>query len=251
MRWHWMNENPNGSGLKHGRAWFNLTERFVFHPEWTFGSKARHTGIGIKFGGDESTIMPTVGIAHLFGLYLSFDGAWPRRWRFGKYGEQEREFSVGWYEGRLTLSIAYDWTEGSFHGEYRNIWTQPGSRHWSICPTDIFLGRPKYVEREIETVPVKVTMPEKTYEGTCKIFESSWTRPRLPWFPKRLRRSTVDIPKGIPVPGKGENSWDCGEDAIFGQTCMAQTPNEAIGELVKSALQTRERYGGRNWQPEA
>jgi hypothetical protein len=250
MRWHWHNENANGSGLLHGRAWFYLTDNLVFNPEWTFGAKSSHTGIGIKFGGDERTVQLHLGIAHLFGLFLSLDGAWPRRWRFGKYGEQEREFAVSWYEGHFNISIAYDWTEGSHYGDGRDIWTQPGSRHWSICPMDILFGRPKYQERVIETVPVDVAMPEGSYHGTCKIFESTWVRPRLPWFPRRLRRSTVDIPKGIPVSGKGENSWDCGEDAIFGQTSATPTVNAAIGELVKSALSTRERYGGRNWKPE-
>jgi len=248
MRWHWQNLNEGGSGLRYGRAWFYLTKHLTFNPEWTFGRNA-HTGIGIKFGGDERTIMLSLGIAYLFQVYVSFNGAWPRRWGFGKYGEQERDFSLRWSDGDIHLHFASDWTEPSYHGVHRNIWTQPGSRSWLITPKDILLGRPKYEEREIETVPVKIPMPEKVYDGTVKIFESTWTRPRWPWFPKRMRRTTVDVPTGIPFPGKGENSWDCGDDATFGLTSPATTPAAAVGAIVESVLRNRERYGGRAWTP--
>lgn len=247
MNWHWQNLNENGSGLKYGRAWFHITEHLVFNPEWNFGSRSRHTGIGVKVGSDDRDIGIFIGVAHLFGVYFNLDGAWPSRWAFGKYGEQERSFQLSWFEGRINLELAYDWTEPSYNPKDR--WNHPGDRHWSISPIDVLLGNPKYFEREIETLPVKIPMPEKIYDGTVRIFESTWTRPRLPWFPKRLRRTTVDIPNGIPFPGKGENSWDCGMDGCYGLTSPAQTPADAVGEVVKSVLHSRERYGGRGWQP--
>ena len=54
----------------------------------------------------------------------------------------------------------------------------------------------------------------------------------------------------IPVPGKGENSWDCGEDATFSLSCPSTTISEAIGEMVKSCMRTRERYAGLDFKPE-
>lgn len=53
----------------------------------------------------------------------------------------------------------------------------------------------------------------------------------------------------VPVPGKGENDWDCGDDAIHGSTFAATTIPEAIGKMVGSAMRTRERYASLDWRP--
>lgn len=52
----------------------------------------------------------------------------------------------------------------------------------------------------------------------------------------------------IPVPGKGENSWDCGEDATYAFSCMADSVEDGIASLVRSILVRRRKYGGRNWR---
>jgi hypothetical protein len=51
----------------------------------------------------------------------------------------------------------------------------------------------------------------------------------------------LDIPGGIPHNGKGENSWDCGDDGLWG--CGGDTVEEAIGHAVSSVLRSRRRYG--------
>ena len=100
------------------------------------------------------------------------------------------------------------------------------------------------------TVPTVVPMPERAYPASVKLFESTWKRPR--WFASRMVRAEVKIEKGIPFPGKGENSYDCGDDALFGLTCKADTVEQAIAETVESALRNRRRYGGSvDWQPAA
>jgi hypothetical protein len=53
----------------------------------------------------------------------------------------------------------------------------------------------------------------------------------------------------VPFPGKGENSWDCGEDASYGFGCAAETLEEGIGKFVASKLRDRGRNGGRGWTP--
>jgi hypothetical protein len=52
----------------------------------------------------------------------------------------------------------------------------------------------------------------------------------------------LDIPGGIPHEGKGENSWDCGMDGLFG--CSGATVAEAIANAVRHTQRDRERYGG-------
>jgi hypothetical protein len=67
---------------------------------------------------------------------------------------------------------------------------------------------------------------------------------------RRIRaKITPDTP--IPFPGKGENSWDCGEDATHSMTCNATNEQEAVAKLVASVLNDRYRHGGKNWRPAA
>jgi hypothetical protein len=66
-----------------------------------------------------------------------------------------------------------------------------------------------------------------------------------------MRRANLDIERGVPTPGKGENSWDCGQDATYGLTCPASTVEEALASLRASVMRDRERYGGKDWKPEA
>jgi hypothetical protein len=56
-------------------------------------------------------------------------------------------------------------------------------------------------------------------------------------------QADVKIPGGIPHQGKGENAWDCGDDATFGLGCSARTVPEAIGEVVAVCLKDRRSYG--------
>jgi hypothetical protein len=57
-------------------------------------------------------------------------------------------------------------------------------------------------------------MPEGKYPAHVKRERRTWKRPR--WFTPLVREYwDVDVESGIRVPGKGENSWDCDDDAIF------------------------------------
>lgn len=190
-----------------------------------------------------------------FSLYLNFETRWAQ-----------------WISERLTQAGAYEDRSVAFHvcrtdgsamdlpGQLRwNLWTpdsmwssktprwRNGHFHWA----DVVLGRVDYTDRTIDTVDVIVPMPEGTYAGTVKVFESTWRRRRFPFLSMSMRRTTVDVPEGVPHPGKGENAWDCGEDATYSLTSPATTPSEAVGVLVASVLERRQRYGGKNWRPEA
>lgn len=140
----------------------------------------------------------------------------------------------------------YEWTI------WWNLWTStmewssktPRWRHGCWCIPDTFLGRKKYLREIIEERTVQIPMPEGCYEANIKLCKDTWKRPL--WFADSIMRIDADIPKGIPHSGKGENSWDCGEDGCFGMCCPANTIAEGVGEIVGSVLKDRVRYGG--WQ---
>lgn len=58
------------------------------------------------------------------------------------------------------------------------------------------------------------------------------------------RHAHIEVPSGVPIPGKGESGYDCGEDAVYGLTCRARTVKEAVERFVDDIRETRKKRGG-------
>ncbi|HEU5276809.1 MAG TPA: hypothetical protein VFU97_24345 [Xanthobacteraceae bacterium] len=181
-----------------------------------------------------------IGLCLLFvNVWLRIEGpAFPCR-SFGA----GREFRISIHDWAIWWNL---WTDN-------NGWSSkmPWYRNGSFHPVDIFFGKARYSDETVEEREVLVPMPERTYRGTAKLQIASWKRARWP-FAKRIRRVDIEMAKGeqIPHPGKGENSWDCGEDATFGLCGPARSIEDGIGNLVASVLTSRRKYGGTDWKPE-
>lgn len=239
--WHWSNdtqgdqhESLDGTVPRrlplNARAWLhrhtkNGGSRGVAEIGWSL--TYRHFGIKVGVD-DESGFVVSFGFG--FYVHLSYCPSWLRVRR-------TREIALSFHDGGFFWSVWRD----PMGGWDRSV---PKWREGAWYPANFFLGRVNYTTREVEKREVSVPMPEKAYPATATLFESTWKRPR--WFPERLMRVTIDVPGGIPKEGKGENSWDCGEDATFGITCPARSIPEGIGHLVGSVLKDRVKYGG--WQ---
>lgn len=61
------------------------------------------------------------------------------------------------------------------------------------------------------------------------------------WFKRTGQEVTLNIPKGIPFAGKGENSWDCGDDGLFG--IGGDSIDDAIRRAQEAVTERRRRYG--------
>lgn len=130
----------------------------------------------------------------------------------------------------------------------RDPWWYRGRLGLDDLATLVF-GRERVETTTIAESDTAVDMPEKRYPAHYKAERMVWLRPRLPRALSRVRlTSTLDVPGGVPVPGKGENSWDCDDDAIFSQSSSARTEAEALALFRESAMRTRDRYGGRRWR---
>lgn len=117
-------------------------------------------------------------------------------------------------------------------------WWRQGSIHFD----DLLLGKQRHtLEILKENIPLQIPMPEGVYQATAKIERRTWKRPR--WFAFSRVSVDVTIPKGIPFAGKGENSWDCGDDGLFGYGAEGTDLDNAIAHGVKSVLQSRRRHG--------
>lgn len=249
--WHWRNDSLDRVADKskgvfplEGRAWWHFgygTKRSKeAHIQWLLGK--RSTSFRFDFGhGEESGWGFGFAVPFLVTIHFSINGLFPKF----------RDKKTGWSASREVSLRIFGWSI------WWNIWVDPMGGHsysggkqvdpprWRDGSFNIprfFLGREKYSKVEIETRNVLVPMPEGPYEATATLFEATWQRAR--WFPKRLKRCQIDVPKGIPHEGKGENSWDCGADATYGMTCAARSIPEAVGALVGSVLHDRVRHGG-------
>lgn len=240
MHFHWQNLNERRTGADGmtptgfpwtGRAWLYFG-RLETTFEWALGGL--HTGFHIQH--DDEGVNFMFGVP-LICLFLKLQST--RLARDHRLGERE-----------LALKI-YDW---AIHW---NVWTPmhfwssqtPKHRCGSFLIDDFLLGERKYSSRTLGWRWVEVPMPERIYYGVAQLEESTWKRAR--GFAKRIIRCHIEMLPGeqIPVPGKGENSWDCGEDATLGHTAPAQTIDDGIADVVRSCLKQRSKYGGREWRP--
>ncbi len=153
----------------------------------------------------------------------------------------EREFQIAVHHWTVWLTL---W--GRLH-EWQTVdpWWIRGV---SLNLPDFILGRSRFTERVVGEFDVTIPTPEGTYQGRATITHCTWKRPR--WVAHSRTGTRVTIMNGIPFPGKGENSWDCGLDALWGYGCESTKPEAVIARGVQLALENRRRYGGSvEWKP--
>lgn len=244
MRFHSQNLNEKKHGrtgwmLRHGRCWLSLGA-FSFRLEWLIPT--HFFCLGVEFADGDDAISFSFGCG-LFVLFLGIGHSPLHRWLSKKIGGYEgREIKLTIHDGALWWSFwcpTMSWSSQT-----------PRYRSGAFHPVDFLLGRAKYASRNIADERAVVPMPEGGYPASVKINEDTWKRPRWP-FTKRIIRAEIRPDTPIPFPGKGENLYDCGEDAshsLYG--CFDNTLDAVLG-MSRSVMRSRLKYGGGwNYQPE-
>lgn len=207
-----------------GRAWLSTLHREL-RFEWSLW--AHFCGVSMKVDAETGGLQLHAAFPP-FSFWLTLPiRLGMRRGRDVFFDLSVHDAALWWQFGGNSMewsSRTPKWKNGCFHFD------------------DFFLGPQKFTGRVLSTHEVLVPMPEGPYRATVKLEECVWKRPR--WFAIVRRTATVDVPQGIPHQGKGENSWDCGEDALHGLSCSAETVDEAIAKTVASALKSRRKYDG-------
>lgn len=235
MHFHWQNlndRNGGGSAWREGRAWWHFKRR-TLRVEWVH---FRHPCFALELteaGGDGDELALHVAL---------FFGSWWVSLNRCRTHEADTAFGV-----RTGITLWDDWLRVFWR--HNSDTGKKIGREWGVHLLDVLLGRTQYREGAAHVHRILVPMPERGYTGTCILRDDSWKRSR--WFRKTIRRAHIDMDEGeqIPVPGKGENAWDCDDDAIFGLTTPAHDVTEAVLAIQASAARTRERHGGRKWTP--
>jgi hypothetical protein len=249
--WHTNNFDKQGRLWRHGRLWLHVPGN-CFRFEWWPGKRF---GIGVTVGDgsfSDEQLSLYLELPLLFALSFGV-----QRWRWVK-----RLPGIQWTSVGADGNTVYDHSKGERELSLRcsdgairwRLWRHPDhgrGRDWrdrSFYPLDFLLGRQQYSEGPRERHETTITFPEAAYPVAVELYTSTWKRPR---WPKVLAVSRADVEMGtpIPIPGKGENSWDMDEDAIWSITCPAATVEEALASLRESVERDRRRYGGEGWLP--
>ncbi|HET7101595.1 MAG TPA: hypothetical protein VFJ52_10630, partial [Terriglobia bacterium] len=180
--------------------------------------------------GDERSFSVELYQEYLWIEFFWSDPAWT-------WGENKNRFPA--------FRISFDWQDFLFGKQQHKL-------EWLAVPHA--QGRKSDVgfwwdaDTEENWRPISIPLPEGSYAARYRLERRTWWRAR---WPRKLVKvaADIDIPGGLQIPGKGENSWDCGEDAYFGLGCRETDEPSIIAACVQKVMATRERYGGINWRP--
>lgn len=268
MRLHVWTLNREGEHAWHitatsgGDRWHGIVAKGWWSGPWKFH---RHRAeVEVALGGEDNMLQLRVSVP--FVGHVAAGLRVPRRWTKAWIYER-RVWSIQGPDGISSwaeVRFAYDDALDNMGDYYRRARERGATLRWSRAATwagwswrlrprlkDRLLGRTVYTGERGSPVGIVVPMPEGEYRGTATRVAETWRRPRS----LRVRREVawdIDVPAGIPVPGKGENSWDCDDDAIYSIHMRGErTRSDAIAEFQSNVLRTRARYASPAWVPRA
>lgn len=124
--------------------------------------------------------------------------------------------------------------------------------HWTFAPRlkDKLLGKVKYTKETVKAFETVIPLPEGNYSAKGETYQQTWVRPRWPFSRRVVTGTELKPDTPIPVPGKGENSWDIGDDAIYSSSCGGQGTADAVGSFVATVTRSRLNYAGPSWVPD-
>jgi hypothetical protein len=204
--------------------------------EWTSGLRG-WLGFRFQWGGEEQDFQLMLGLG-LVTIWITTESWLPWEHRI----KSKHTTGIMYSSGGVTAHL---WAEE----KYANYI----SREYYIRPLDKvkdkILGKRKYSTEVISEHNEVITL-DKDYPVFISMEIATWKRPR--WFPLNLHRPQIKMQ--VPVPGKGDNSWDLGEDCIYDVTMAGRKTPYTVEEVLllekESIMKTRLKYGGIGWTPE-
>jgi hypothetical protein len=230
----------HSSREKHGfRRWWHFGDRSCFSIELSWWTHFCHTYIETNDNvWTLSLALPPIAI------WFKFDGfnLWHPQRKCIATWENNREFWIP--ESRECKVSIHDWRLRFVPWGKTMEWAKADPwwvRGVSLDVKELALGPTRYEAVQLRTAPLMIPMPEGLYAAQATIERCTWKRPR--WFPSMRTYVRVDVPKGIPFAGKGENSYDCDDDGLFGYSVEGESLEKAIAHGIESVLKSRRRYG--------
>lgn len=254
---HWQNLNEDRKGNPkgwpyEGRAWLHVPKPgsprrwgvagFSWHLASRFcgfsvGTDSEDGGISLHASLPPVALWLTLPIPVQALLNRPFWARWNER--VGGYPGSHRYTAF-----RLADVRIHDWT---LHWDFLKFdwgWSSqmPKWMDGGVDVRQLVLGKRVYEEKVFDQRDISIPMPEGEYPARALVYDAIRGWERLPWR-QRTAHVRIDVSRGIPFSGKGENSWDCGEDGLWGWSGPARSVGEAIGKVVASVLETRSKRG--------
>jgi hypothetical protein len=202
------------------RTWKNFGESRI-SVELATGEHARRLAVELMVGGEYAFLL-NIAIPFLFSIWFGLYS-----WRMSRMLRLPYESrTTGFYISK-ELSHLQIWNDDS-------EWTRK-SRSWSVLNENLFFGRSHFKKEPLQTIEGFIPMPEKDYPATFEISRDTWTWKRFK-KPLTLVRVMVNIPEGIPHPGKGTSSWNLDDDALFGMGCAVESVETAVSEATQKVI---------------
>ena len=264
----WSHHSAEGPNLlRHGRWWATIRNAgFRGYPNGTGRRRdietrvewrllvPRHSsfGIGLRFkwgtNGSETPIDIAVHLSRLGDVWIGLSGIVPYRWLERRKPNGDTDYDSRVFEVNVSAErFTWEFWARDHHWSRSDPWWMHQSKTWR----DLFFGRHETTSETIASGSTVVPMPERAYPARWETtrYTHRHTAP-LGRLRDRLLgvrvhdRTDITPDTPIPVPGKGENSWDCGDDAIWSSSQPGASVHKAVAGLVESALTQRSRHGG-------
>jgi hypothetical protein len=211
---------------KRGRLSFEWIVRFAIALELQIG------------GGEGELFLLRVGLI-FFTFYIGLDNwTWAKKLHLPDSDTR----NTGFYIAREPGKPFGDFCLHIEIWQKMNEWRR-GDWSWHFDLDRIFWGRKRHSSIVLEQVQCQIPMPEKQYAAVINIMEEQWRQRRKFWRPvTTIRRAHIEIPEGIPHPGKGTTSYNCDDDALMGMTTAVSTIEDAVKAVQKQAQWYRDNY---------
>lgn len=229
--------NLDGTFKYQWRIWWGH-----FHVEFTLFRDAEHTMLMFRQNLDgEPQRMISIGIKWLFCLWFGWSGIKLGIKDVGIEG-MSRAIGIRIFDGKLWF----------------DFWGDPDGwgprREWCIHPIqgllDLLFGKTRFSKISEPVRERWLHLPEGYVSADVTRYQITWKRPRLPFAHKKFWRVDIEPVFPIPIPGKGESSWDLDDDAIYEQSIPIYDISAAMDKFVEDVIKRRLRYGGYGWRPD-
>lgn len=256
-----INDDPHKRLWRQGRWFLYLFERNVFGIEWNLFRPS--FGASLTFSvEDDNEIIAHLALPLLASLWVHV--SMPRRMLVTLLPQQPYMSIPGMEDmAGKTYPISRR-IECSIHhwSLWWHLWVHPHGgpdgygghvprwREGSLDFQRLVLGSRQYTCANMDApISTVVHMREGDYPVTLQRQHQEWWWPRIPKSLYCLRRDSFDArcDIGIPFPGKGENTYDCGEDGLYGTSFDCETyptPEHVCQGFATVVYAYRRRYGG-------
>lgn len=215
------------------------------HVELT--SNRRHRFLHAYFtvgGGDGDELAVSFAVPFLFAVWMVYEMPWSWARRLSDH----KETGVHWSHGTGYVNV---WRHFNDFGRWRQI---------TFWRNEWIMGRNRVTRRRI--VPADGSLvgvvdvgwwDGDRYPVTLSVEEMVW---RNRFRKRRKVYVEMSVEKGQvapPFPGKGENSWDQGDDGLYGagfDVTVEGGVEEALKHFAEVVENYRMRYGNRSWRPQ-